>query len=153
MLQRIQSLYLLIAALLVSLLFILPLAELVDKGGLLYEFNVLGLFAKGGSEMVVQRYWPLMILSLLILFLLLYTLFQYKNRIRQIRLSSLIVFLLMSQVALIYYTVWQTDQLMSVTHVMKLSFTFPLIASILLFLAIRGIKKDENLVKSIDRIR
>jgi hypothetical protein len=55
--------------------------------------------------------------------------------------------------ALLYYYTWSSSHLTGGDMQARLFAEFPTIALILVFLAILGIRKDENLVKSIDRIR
>jgi hypothetical protein len=81
------------------------------------------------------------------------TIFQYKNRKRQIRLSYLCIVSLLVLKALLYYYTWNSSHLTGGDLQARLYAEFPTIAAILVFLAILGIRKDENLVKSIDRIR
>ena len=154
MIQRIQTLYLFIADLLVAMLFFVPFAEMSGKGGSLYRFDVSGVISEGaaGGE-IMQRSWPVLILTCLILILLNLIIFQFKKRVRQMKLSYFTIFLLIGLTALIYFYVWKSNDLMGGSYSLKIFFTFPLIASVFVYLAIRGIAKDELLVKSIDRIR
>ncbi|MEI6274860.1 MAG: DUF4293 domain-containing protein [Prolixibacteraceae bacterium] len=154
MIQRIQTLYLLIADLLIASLFILPFAEMSGKGGKLFLFFLSGITSEEpGQGEVIQKSWPLLVLTCLILVLLSLTIVQYKNRTRQIKLSWLTVVLLLGLVSSIYFSVWKCNGLLGGEYSMKISFTFPIIAAIFVYLAILSIAKDEKLVKSIDRIR
>ncbi len=154
MLQRIQTLYLLIADLLVVALFFVPFAEIPGKEGSLYQFDLSGVISRGtaGSPMMHSS-WPVLILACLILILINLTILQFKNRMRQMKLSYFTIVLLIGLTALIYYYVWKSSNLMGSSYSLKIFFTFPLIASVFVYFAIRGIAKDELLVKSIDRIR
>ncbi|HEY5511047.1 MAG TPA: DUF4293 domain-containing protein [Prolixibacteraceae bacterium] len=154
MIQRIQTLYLLAADLLVSALFLLPFAELSGKEGKLFLFHLTGLitWTTGKGDIVLDT-WPLLVITCLIAALLIVVIFQYKNRQLQIKLSYLAVFLLVGLTGLIYFYVWKGSALTGGTYSFKVCFTFPLIAAVFVWLATRGIIKDENLVKSIDRIR
>jgi hypothetical protein len=152
MIQRIQTIYLLIADLLIASLFIAPLAEFAGKDGRIFLLTINGVFVEASKE-IISRSWPLFILVCLILILLTLTIFQYKNRIRQKNLSYLTVFLLIGLTAAICFFIWRNDTMLEGTYALKIYFTFPPISAIFIFLAIRGIAKDEHLVKSIDRIR
>lgn len=154
MLQRIQSLYLFIADLLVAMLFFVPFAEMSGKEGALYRFDISGVIAEGvAGGAIIQRSWPIFILTSLILILLTLIIFQFKKRVRQMKLSYFTIFMLVGLTALIYLFVWKYNDLMGGSYSLKIFITFPLIASVLVYLAIRGMAKDELLVKSIDRIR
>lgn len=152
MIQRIQTFYLFIADLLIAALFIAPFAEFAGKDGKLFLFTITGIFSEVNKDLI-SRSWPLFILVCLILLLINVTIFQYKNRIRQIIISKLTVFLLIALTVAIFFLIWRTNAILGGTYALKVYFTFPIIAAIFVFLAIRGIAKDEHLVKSIDRIR
>ena len=154
MIQRIQTLYLLIADLLIAILFFVPFAEIAGKDGGLYLLNVAGLQAEGTSLGAFQlKTWPLQILMVMILLGLILIIFQYRNRVWQIKLSYAAILLQIILSTLIGFYAWSGSTLAGGTFSLKIFFTFPLLAAVIVFLAIRGMVKDENLVKSIDRIR
>jgi len=154
MIQRIQSVYLLIAALLIAALFFVPFAELSGKDGVQYLFNFSGIYEHGTSgHLSLKNTWPVAVLIGMCLIMLILTIFQFKNRNSQIKLSYLCFISLLVLKALLYYFTWSSSNLPGGSLNASLYAEFPAIAAILVFLAIRGIRKDENLVKSIDRIR
>ena len=154
MIQRIQTLYLLIADLLIAVLFFVPFAEMMSNQGRSFLFNLSGIVSEtDASGTISQKSWPLFVLTGLIVVLLIYVIFQYKNRVRQKQLSYLTIFLLIGLTATIYFTVWKCTNMLGGNYSMKIYASFPLVAVIFVFLAIRGITKDEHLVKSINRIR
>jgi hypothetical protein len=55
--------------------------------------------------------------------------------------------------AVISLYIWQYKNTLGGEYSLKVFSSFPLVSAVLVYLAIRGIVKDENLVKSIDRIR
>lgn len=154
MIQRIQTLYLLAADLLIAILFFVPFAEMYGKGNKLFLFYLSGIISEGtGKGEVIQKSWPLLFLTCLVLLLVNLVIVQYKNRPRQINLSWLTIVLLLGLSSSIYFSVWKCNSLLGGNYSMKISFTFPLVAAVFVLLAIRSISKDEKLVKSIDRIR
>jgi hypothetical protein len=153
MIQRIQTLYLLIADFLVAILFFFPLSELADKEGIIYQYNIFGVIKEGVDGAVTQSSWPGFALVCLILFLLTSIIFQFRNRSRQIKLCYVAISLLLGLTAYFYFYTGQISTSFGGSYSLKVFFSFPLVAAGYVFLAIRGIAKDENLVKSIDRIR
>ncbi len=154
MIQRIQTVYMLIADLLIGLLFFVPFGEIVAKAGGLYRVDIKGLYLEGvpkpeiiSSNMLVMIVW---ILGLLLIGA---AIFMYNNRKRQMGLSMINIFIVLTLGALIYYDVWSGAKLVSGQSSLTLYFTFPEIAAILIYMAYRSIGKDELLVRSIDRIR
>jgi len=154
MIQRIQTLYLIVAALLLAALFFVPFAELTGKDGAHYLFNISGIIVNSSdSSTSLDNAWPVLVLVCLSLIMVVISIFLFKNRITQIRISYISISLLFGLKALMYYYTWSSNNVPIGGLHSKIYAALPLIAAILVFLAIRNIRKDENLVKSIDRIR
>jgi hypothetical protein len=154
MIQRIQTLYLLVAFILTVVLIFVPFADLAGLNGVNYIFDISGISMNSGTvKTILSNTWPIIIMISITLPLLIITIFQFKNRKMQIRLSYLSIFSLFVIKALMYYYTWGSSHLDGGSLHASIFAEFPTIAAILVFLAIRGIRKDENLVKSIDRIR
>ena len=147
MIQRIQTVYLLISALLVGLLFLLPFAEIV-KDGAVYLFNFKGIVLDG---VLKENGASLSILIGIIMALHGVAVLSYKNRIRQMRLTVFAVLLMLGLVGMFFYFTYYSFSGAQVSF--KIGILFPVIAIILDYLAIRAIGKDEALIRSIDRIR
>ena len=154
MIQRIQTLYLLIADLLIAILFFVPLADIAGKDGHLYLLNYAGFQSEGtvGGTILINP-WPLQILIGAVVVGLLLIIFQFNDRVRQIKFSYLAISLQLILTGLICFYAWSGSNQLSGTFSLKTFCTFPLIAAVIIYLAIKGMVKDENLVKSIDRIR
>jgi hypothetical protein len=138
MLQRLQTIYLLIVSLLTALLFFFPFCRLVFTG----EEHL--------SEWLSPLFFsPLVILSFL---LSLGSIFLYKSRSLQIKSSYINIIIFIAMYAMAY---WNYSTLPERFDFWNLQFAvvIPLINIILTLLAIRHIKKDEKLVRSLDRLR
>ncbi len=154
MIQRIQTVYLLIAEMLIGALFFVPFAKILGKEGLIYQFDMKGIYLAGSPKPeIIYGSLPLVILCVMSLIILLITILKYKNRILQMRLSTLNIFLLIGIGGLIFYYVWSSAKLLQGSYSFNIYLVFPVIAAIFIYLAIRAIAKDELLVRSIDRIR
>jgi hypothetical protein len=147
MIQRIQTLYLLLAAILTSLLLALPFAE-IAKDGAIYLFSSGGISLDGA---VKQGTIAVLILILLIIGLHLFAIFSFKNRILQKKIVLVGMISLLGIFGLIFYYSYFSFSGAKISF--QTAFIFPLISIILDYLAIRGINKDEALIRSIDRIR
>lgn len=154
MIQRIQSLYLLAANIMLVALYFSPFAELTGTEGKTYFFNLNGMVPGNvvNGEIVLNT-WPMLAISVLIFGLVFLVIFQYKNRPLQLKLTYLSAALLIILTGIMYFYVWKGNTLSGGSYALRLSFTFPLIAAVFAWLATKGMIKDENLVKSIDRIR
>lgn len=144
MLQRIQTLYLLAATLLMALITLLPMVTYTTPTGTeaLKAFDLIYI----GVLLSICTLLPFV------------TIWLFKNRWLQIRLCfAELVLLLGAQIFAIVYSVRVTsamrDSLTGLVADKSITIIFPAISMILVGLAIRGIIKDQQLIKSLDRIR
>jgi len=147
MIQRIQTVYIFIAALLTGLLLKLDFAELAVKGEL-YIFNANGIIS---DDQVLFNGLPILGFIGLITLLHLIIIFLYKKRILQIKILGFTMVLLLGLVGVMLYFLYAAFEGAEV--VFKIPIVFPVIAFILDYLAIRAIGKDEALIRSLNRIR
>lgn len=149
MIQRIQTVFLLlIAGLMLAILFF-PLGCIVSPHDPLM-IDVRGIHGPDGS---LVSEWALYILPVCSALLSIVSIFLYKRRKLQINICYLTIFsMVMFYVFFLMYT-WTPGQ--SYAHDIRFYVTilFPAIGIILEFFAIRGIKKDEKLIRSLDRLR
>ena len=147
MIQRIQTVYLFISALLMGLLFLLPFAEIV-KDGALFLFNYKGIIQDG---VLKENGGAISILIGIIMALHGVAILSYKHRIRQIRITVFLILLMIGLFGMFFFFTYYSFSGAQISF--KISIIFPIVAIILDYLAIRGIGKDEALIRSIDRIR
>ena len=147
MIQRIQTVYLLISAILVGLLFLFPFAE-IAKDGAVYLFNFKGIMLDGTIK---ENGFAISGLIGIILVMHGFAIFSFKTRIRQIRIIVFSVLLMLGLFGMFLFFTYYTFSDVRISF--KISMAFPLVAIILDYLAIRAIGKDEALIRSIDRIR
>lgn len=135
--------------------FYLPVVDLVNmKSALFYLIDFKGVYlitTKG--NVFDSTAWGLTSVAAVIPTMALFCIFQYKNRVKQIRLCVVnMVFMLMYYVIL-FVNVWFISSRLNAEWHLHLVAGFPLISMVLNYLAIGAIGKDEKLVKSADRIR
>lgn len=142
MLQRIQSLWLLVAGLLMASTFKVAL------------FN--GNIVREGSPAQFEKLTASSSILLAIVVaisaaLALFTIFLYKNRKLQIKLVIVNLILAILSIVLFYQQtqLYLPDQ----SSLFILALIIPVVAVVFLILALRGITKDEKLIKSLDRLR
>ncbi|AOW20410.1 DUF4293 family protein [Urechidicola croceus] len=144
MIQRIQTIYLLLAAIISSgLIFIFNLWIKVD--GTVF-------FAKDAfsTDSLLLKLIPILFIGSAILSLV--AIFLFKNRQLQFVLGRLNI---LTNLILLGLLIYQSLNLSGETLVSKkgIGLILPIIAIILLVMANKAIKKDEDLVKSVDRLR
>jgi len=155
MIQRIQTVYLLIVAGLFFALLFLPLA-VIQSGKTLYTFKLAGLHSTALPVTLVYPTWSLIVIATIIVFLTLFIIFKYKKRIFQMRLCIYNALLMIGFCILVGFYLWQfnhSQELPGIKINFRLWSCFPIIALILNYLAIRGIGVDEAMVRSSERLR
>ena len=154
MIQRIQTVYLLIAEILIGILFFVPFAGITGKDGSNYQFDIRGLSLGGILKSDnVSGSMPLILVWAASMILIIVCIFMYKNRRQQMKFSIMTIFLLLGFGSLIFYSVLSNATILSGSHSFRVFIIFPVIAAILIYMATRAIGKDEMLVRSSDRIR
>jgi hypothetical protein len=143
MIQRIQTIYLFLAA--------------VISGGLIFIFNlwntlkeqifVLDLFSK---ELLTLKVIPFMFIASSILSLV--TIFLYKDRKLQFVIGRIIILINLFLLGLlIYLSLTLSGE--TIVSEKGIGMFLPILVVLLIVLANKAIKKDEDLVKSVDRLR
>lgn len=151
MLQRIQTLYLLIAAVLMAVVtFTGNVVFATSNTVFTLTFNGV---LKGTDQTMVYTTWPLVALSLFTAVLAVVGVVLYKKRMLQIRISIFNLILMVGYIPMLIYYIIDINKELGTTSSYKIPVVFPVISAILTFLAIRAIGKDEALVRSLDRIR
>ena len=164
MIQRIQTLFLIIAFIATSLLLFFPIANITEYTQVqseALETDYYKLSATGFNDpspvsipqLSSYTFLPLIIITVMILILIVYTIFRYKNRSHQLKLVKMGIFLNIILVAGLFlnYPKLFIDSQIDIEP--DLGVYFPLISLIFLVIVYRYILKDEKLVKSVDRLR
>ncbi len=152
MIQRIQSLYLLAAAALMTVMCFVPFATFLH-GGELFRQTVWGIVSDGESAVTVVNTLPMGILTALSALLPLVILFLYKKRGLQMRLCIVEVILLVGLIVYLVMFLLRSGSDLSDGIAFSVVDLFPILAIILTLMAFNRILKDQLLVKSLDRIR
>ncbi|MCC7502572.1 MAG: DUF4293 domain-containing protein [Flavobacteriales bacterium] len=158
MIQRKQTVFLALAALLAGLMFAFPLVSYLRMDHQAFVLRIWGLFNADGSAVPdVALKLPIHVVTGILVALLLACIFLYGSRGRQLRFVRMTyLFALAVQVgALITHMSVRAylAQGSSVEYTFGPSYFFPIGILVLSYLAERGIRKDEELIKSMDRLR
>ena len=139
MIQRFQSLWLLLAAIFAFLTFKLPF---YSGSKTIKNIRQPDVRLDAASQILI------MILTGIVIILCFIAIFLYKKRKRQLTLT-----VINSIFSVILVVVYFMEIQKFETGIISLSCLFTLAIPIFLFLAARGIWKDEKLIKSLDRLR
>ncbi len=161
MIQRIQTLYLLVIAAFGIALIWLPVIEFVTPEEAetlrIWELSATGLTEITTTEMepvVLHGLWGLLVTTALIPILAIADIFLYKKRILQARLNIFLALLCLGYYGVIAIYIWLMKMSVEgVEWMLDIWVAIPLINFILTLMATRRILKDEALVRAADRIR
>ncbi len=154
MIQRIQTVFILLSMLITGMYFTNPLARILGPDNAVYFYSFRGFHAAGEKAEITSEALPLIILLAVILLLSLVTIFLFRRRVLQARFCMYNILLklgLLGMVAfqLLHFRKQEEAVSLAVTWIALM----PLAAAFFDYLAYRNIRKDELLVRSIDRIR
>ena len=180
MIQRIQSVWLVLAVCCIALCFMFPVAQYkLDIASTQQTVEArLDLVPKSNPDMLEQMQnidpvvtfsqrdsdfhtWPLVALAVLAVVVALVSIFLYANRMRQMRIVAVAFLLNVAYVFLLFF--WAVDAygktVMKYMQCADLQVTWyvgayaPIVSLVLLILAHRAIKRDEAKVRAADRLR
>ena len=157
MIQRIQTVYLILVAVLMTLAAVLPVAEYFDVAkNIVYQLDMRGFVQLNPDRTFLSAIStnPVTFIFGIILVVTIMTIFKYKNRKQQFRLCTINFLLILIYTIVLAVVIFVgKNKLVGTELTLKIPAVFSIVALILNYLAMRGIAKDENLVKSMDRLR
>lgn len=152
MIQRIQSVYLLLAAILLGVALCMPMGQFLAADDVTtMVFKPLGVSLADGG---LQSTWGLFGILLLGGIVDLCTIFLYRNRMLQVRMSIFCSILLIGfYVAFFVFMYMLKSNLGAASFRIGWALCLPAVCIILNYLAFRAIYRDELMVKAMDRLR
>ncbi|NML58089.1 DUF4293 domain-containing protein [Chryseobacterium cheonjiense] len=106
-----------------------------------------------GQDVIISESLPVLnVLCVILVLIGLLSVFSYKNRKRQILLNNVSIIINVLLVGILIYWLLNLSGGIQIPE-KGIEPIFPLIAIVCLFIANMYIKKDERLVKSVDRLR
>ncbi|WP_411275193.1 DUF4293 domain-containing protein [Daejeonella sp.] len=155
MIQRIQSVWLFFATASIFSLFLFPYLQVLNPDGSASLIKVMGVYQNiAGQQVQTQAFLGLTIASVILGLIIFITIFLYKDRKKQVMLCYLSIALVIA------FSFWLIQTAKGVLGPVVLraenygiGTLLPSIAILFLILAIRGMKKDDRLIKSADRLR
>ena len=148
MIQRIQTVYLLVVAILMVVMMSVPVGSFYTDKNICEMTNLSYLLPDGA---VNYTPWALFAILVVVAVMALVTIFLYRKRMLQIRLTIFNIILLLGYYGTLVTFVFMLKGENSFTP--SWTVILPLISIILDWLAIRAIGKDEMLVKAYERLR
>jgi ABC-type glucose/galactose transport system permease subunit len=158
MIQRVQSIYLAITIILLSIVTVGPIFFSFVNETSVFSFSSYGIvhYAKETGDIISTTSFPLFIGTIALTLLSFICLMSYKNLSRQFKLGRVVFFLyLISLVSIILMAYLGPKMLEEETTSRELGLGFILFVCgfPFTFLANTGIKRDKKLLESLDRLR
>lgn len=152
MIQRIQTLFFLLSAVASGLMLFNPLLaiELQDSASAILFADAV---KYAGSGKVVVQALPLLALVAIITLISVATIFLFKKRMLQMRLTVYNLILMLGLIVLGYYYARQGVKETGGTLQLTYYTIMPVIAFILSILGWRGVRRDYLMLKAVERIR
>lgn len=157
MIQRIQTIWLLLASLAILSLFLFPYVSYIDLVGLGKMIFINGEYGAVNNEVVKSEGYIMQVVATVVLALVpLFIIFQFKNRKLQVKLIYAEIVLIFLFGVWLFLSASSTlsliNQGINAQNIGVGFFLLPM-AIIFLTMALGGIRKDEKLIKSADRLR
>lgn len=157
MIQRIQTIWLLLTCALIFALLLFPYFQFATNEGLAQVLKVSGKYGhENGIITQLEANWAMLVLTVVLGVLPLYTILQFKNRKLQLSLILVEIIGVFGLGAWFYFsgnnTLTALNQTASLANFGVGFFLLPLVI-LFLILARTAIQKDEKLIKSVDRLR
>jgi hypothetical protein len=155
MIQRSQSVYLLLVTALMSLMLFRPYAEIILADGQTLAFRSHEITIKGvAGNPAYKSTIPIMAVVGVTGLLSFFTIFLYNRRLLQMRICMINMVLLSLLLIIMYVYYSSAKHVFNVTlHSFRFPAIFPLMSIIFSFMAYRNIHRDEMLVSSYNRLR
>ena len=151
MIQRIQSVYLLIVTVLLVMAACLPVGQFVGADDVTtHVFKPMGVTMAEGTFQSTWGLFGILLLSAIISFC---TIFLFKNRILQVRMTVFSTILLVGYYIAFLVFVYMLKGDLEASFQIGWALCLPLVSIILNYLAFRAILKDEVMVRAADRLR
>src|SRR5688572_32438506 len=153
MIQRIQSVFLLLLAIAMIVLLFLPIwSETVPQTNQELELTAFQLTNNAAANATSTSSIAIGIIAIISACVALYEIFQFKNRLTQMKLgmlNSLLIAALLG--AIIYYSLYVGEEINpAIEGEREPGFYVPVVALLLNALSNRFIRRDEQLVRSVD---
>jgi hypothetical protein len=158
MIQRIQTVYLFLAAACAVALFFFPVASFLSDMTYqkLFITGLINMAPGQPSAIGKSLVLPLTGVGALMVVLALAAIFTYKKRVLQLKLVKvgiLVTAIMIAGIFFLYCPLIEKKLAIVPDYTGEIGIYFPLIALVFFILANRAITRDDKLVKSLDRLR
>ena len=153
MIQRIQTIWFFLAAVTSALLFCIPSCHLTVGSNSESAFTLTAIGLQGMDGTTLRYAWGILTFSIVQTILPIVALLSYKNRKRQKLLGTCLLLghILLLGTIIAYGYAYAGD--LKASQSTYIGTALPVVGYILVRLALRGVQKDEELIRSTERFR
>jgi len=155
MIQRIQSVYLALTTILSVLFLNGSVLSFINNSGSVIKVTFEGVLRETGIHdfILLENFLPLSIMVIMVLLSSVITIFLFKNRRIQLMFSLVLIISSVLLIATLIWSIFHISSEYDMVVVPGFMMSVPLLILVFNILAYRGIRKDDDLVKSYDRLR
>lgn len=151
MIQRKQTLFLLSALTITIIVYLMPYAHIIGRDDIIFTVPTIYVSAAGQQTSIATPYLGSM--PAIIAILIFIAIMLFRKRMLQLRICVYAMLMNIGLSAMMYYYVHTMQKNGEGEVFFSFTFVLPLIAAVLIYLAIHHIRKDEKLIRSLNRIR
>lgn len=154
MFRKFQTYYLLLAAVCILMMYLFPIAQIKTEKGI-FDLNTNGITIQMHDVIVVSKVFVIQILIPLTSFVLLSSVFIFKQNKYQKSMGRLSYILILLLLFFCWFELYQITDILKEFDITKgyRGFYFPVAALAFVFLANRAIKQEEKIEKLLDKLR
>jgi hypothetical protein len=155
MIQRIQTVYLFLTMIFTLLFITFPVGSL-QIGDAEYLIKIWSVTPDGYKEFGIEPGflgYVASVIAIIVMIVSIYTTFQFRKRLFQIKLGKMNILLNVMLVVLTFFYLDSVREDVAAQFSYKVGVVFPLLSMILILMANRAIRRDENMVRAADRLR
>lgn len=156
MIQRIQTVYLILASGVMLATYFFPLAAAIgiNDSLVLYSYKIISLVPDQVPNLPDYFIWPMLGISVFVILLSIFSIFLFKLRQRQLNFIRICIVLLLGLIALFFF--YYSPEMENASGAVvdyEIGAYLPVVALVFFILAYRGIISDIKLLRSADRLR
>ncbi|MCE5347972.1 MAG: DUF4293 domain-containing protein [Bacteroidales bacterium] len=154
MIQRIQTIWLSLIAIFSALLCFGNITSFTDNSGNELYMNFSGIFkSSANGTVLLEKTTPVSILLVAIIVMSIITILLFKKRNLQIKVTMAIIAISICLICCVAFFSFNVIKTYNAELVPGFKILVPLIIIVFAFLSYKGIKKDQDLISSYDRLR
>jgi len=153
MIQRIQSAYLLLSAVLLLIAAFIPFADFAITNNNTISLDIINILKNNDISSLHLTSTVNITIFVLNIFILVINIFLFKKRKLQMKICIISILLLIAYEVYLFWYIAIVAKLLKATSSYNISVALPVLSVVFVILAYLSINKDEKLVRSLNRIR